>query len=241
MVLLANVFEAFRDTCLKHYSLDLAHFYTAPGLAWKACFRKTRVRLELLTDPDMPLMFERGIQGGMTQVVHRYASANNKYMRDLYDPNKESSYIQYLDANNLYGWAMSQLLPTSKFKWVDIKPSQISALTTSKIKGYLLEVDVRYPTELHDSNNDLPFMCEKMKINKVEKLVPNLRDKKDYIIHIQASDQALKHGLVLEHIHRAIEFNQSDWMKPYIDLNTQLRTLATNDFEKDFFKLMNNS
>ena len=84
-------------------------------------------------------------------------------------------------------------------------------------------------------------MCEKMKINKVEKLVPNLRDKKNYVIHIRALNQALRHGLVLEHIHRVIEFNQSDWMKPYIDFNTQLRTLATNDFEKDFFKLMNNS
>ena len=84
-------------------------------------------------------------------------------------------------------------------------------------------------------------MCEKMKINKVEKLVPNRRDKKNYVIHIRALDQALIHGLVLEHIHRAIEFNQSDWMKPYIDFNTQLRTLTTNNFEKDFFKLMNNS
>ena len=100
---LANVFEAFRDTCLKHYYLDPAHFYTAPGLAWKARLKKTRVRLELLTDPDMLLMFERGIRGGITQAVHRYASANNKYMGDLYDPNKESSYLQYLDANNLYG------------------------------------------------------------------------------------------------------------------------------------------
>ena len=169
-------------------------------------------------------------------------------MGDLYDPNKESSYLQYLDADNLYGWAMSQPLPATKFKWVDIKPSQgeaaqaqISALAASKIKGYLLEVDVKYPTDLHDSHNDLAFVCDKMKINKVEKLVPNLRDKKNYVIHIRALDQALRHGLVLERIHRAIEFNQTDWMKPYIDFNTKLRTAATNDFEKDFFKLMNNS
>ena len=251
-----NVFEAFRDTFLKHYSLHPTHFYIAPGLAWKACLRKTGVRLELLTDPDMLLMFERGIRGGITQAVHRYTSANNEYMGDLYDPNKGSSYIQYLDTNNLYGWAMSQPLPTSKFKWVDIgskgsfgsgatvwpvKPSQISTLTTTKIKGYLLEVDVRYPTELYDSHNDLPFMCERMEINGVEKLIPNLRDKKNYVIHIRALDQALRHGLVLERIHRAIEFNQSDWMEPYIDFNTQLRTLTTNDFEKDFFKLINNS
>ena len=242
MVLLANVFEAFRDTCLEHYSLDPTHFYMAPGLAWKACLKKTRVRLELLTDPDMLLRFERGIRGGITQAVDHYALANNKYMMgDLYNLNKESSYLQYLDANNLYGWAMCQLLPTSKFKWVNIKPSQISTLAASKIKGYLLEVNVRSPTELYDSHNDLSFMSKKMKINKVEKLVPNLRDKKNYIIHIRALDQALTHGLVLERIHKAIEFNQSDWMKPYIDFNTQLRTLATNDFEKDFFKLMNNS
>ena len=136
---------------------------------------------------------------------------------------------------------MSQPLPTSKFKWVDIKPSQISPLATSKIKGYLLEVGVKYPTDLHDSYNDLPFMCDKMKINKVEKLVPNLKDKKNYVIHIRALDQVLRKGLVIERIHRAIEFNQTDWMKPYIDFNTKLRTAATNDFEKDFFKLMNNS
>ena len=140
VVLLANVFEAFRGMCLKHYSLDPAHFYTAPGLAWKACLKKTGVRLELLKDPDMLLMFERGIRGGITQAVHRYALADNKYMGDLYDPNKESSYLQYLDANNLYGWAMSQPLPTGKFEWVDIKPSHISTLAASRIKGYLLPV-----------------------------------------------------------------------------------------------------
>ena len=108
-------------------------------------------------------------------------------------------------------------------------------------RGYLLEVDVKYPKELYDHHNDLPFMCEKIKVNGVEKLVPNLCDKKKYVIHMKALHQALEHGLVLEKIHRAIEFKQSAWMKEYIDFNTKLRTEATNDFEKDFYKLMNNS
>ena len=133
-------------------------------------------------------MFERGIQGGIIQAVHRYTYANNKYMGDLYNPSRELSYLQYLNANNLYGWTMSQLLPTGNFRWVNINPSQIYTLATSKIKGYLLEVDVRYPTELHDSHNDLPFMCKRMEINKVEKLVPDLRDKKNYVIHIRVLD-----------------------------------------------------
>ena len=110
VALLANVFEAFRDTCLKHYKLDPANFYTSPGLAWKACLKHTGIRLELLTDPDMLLMFERGIRGGITQAVHKYASANNKYMGDKFNPNADTTYLQYLDANNLYGWAMSQPL-----------------------------------------------------------------------------------------------------------------------------------
>ena len=162
-------------------------------------------------------------------------------MESKYDPNQESTYIQYLNANNLYGWAMSQPLPTCGFKWVDIQIDEISELAKLKNKGYLLEVDVSYPRSLHDSHNDLPFRCEKMVIGRVEKLVPNLRDWKNYVIHIRALDQALKHGLVLERIHRAIEFNQYPWMKTYIDFNTKLRTAAANDFEKDFFKLMNNA
>ena len=241
VVLLANVFEGFRDTCLKHYKLDPAHFYTSPGQAWHTCLKCTGIKLELLTDPDMLLMFEWGIRGGITQVVRKYASANNKYMRDRFDPKSESSYLQYLDANNLYGWAMSQPLPTGGFKWVDVNPNEISELATRTDKDYILEVDVSYPKDLHDSHNDLPFTCERMEINGVEKLVPNLRDKKNYVIHIQALNQVLQHGLRLDRIHRAIEFDQSIWLKTYIYFNTQLRTAATNDFEKDFFKLMNNS
>ena len=220
MVLLANVFKVFRDTCLRHYSLDLAHFYTSPGLAWKVCLKHTGIKLELLTDPDMLLMFEWGIRGGITQAVRKHASANNKYMGYRFDPKFESSYLQYLDANNLYGWAMSQPLPTGGFKWVYVNPNEISELATRTDKCYVMEVDVSYPRELHNQHNDFPFMCERMEINGVEKLVPNLKDKKNYVIHIQALNQVLQHGLRLDRIHRVIEFNQSPWLKTYIDFNT---------------------
>ena len=112
VILLANVFEAFRGVCLKNYELDSAHFHTAPGLAWKACSKKTRIRLELLLDPDMSLMFERGIRGGITQPVHRWAGTNNPYMGPTYNPDESSKYLQYSDANNLYGWACLNL-----FNW----------------------------------------------------------------------------------------------------------------------------
>ena len=162
-------------------------------------------------------------------------------MGSEYRPCEPTRHLQYLDANNLYGWAMSEQLPTRGFHWVDVDPDEISKLTNFSEKGYLLEVDIHYPRELHNYHNDLPFMCERMVIGRVEKLVPNLYYKKRYVIHIRALDQALKHGLMLERIHRAIEFKQSAWMKEYIDFNTKLRTAATNGFEKDFYKLMNNA
>ena len=186
VILLANVFEAFRKVCLKSYGLDPAHFYTAPGLAWKACLKKTRIRLELLLDPDILSMFERGIRGGITQSVNRWAKANNPHMGSDFAPDKPTRYLQYLDGNNLYGWGNVSTITYWRFKWVSIKPSKISQLAKRKSKGYLLEVDVRYPRELHDSHNDLPFMCERMKINGVEKLIPKLYDKKRYVIHIRA-------------------------------------------------------
>ena len=160
VVLLANVFEAFRKVYLKNYGLDLAHFYTAPRLAWKACLKKTRIRLELLLNPDMLLMFERGVKGAITQSVNRWAKANNPYIGPNFAPDKPTKYLQYLDANNLCGWAMFQPLPARGFKWVSIKPSKISQLTKHKSKGHILEIDIRYRRELHDSHNDLPFMCE---------------------------------------------------------------------------------
>ena len=185
-------------------------------------------------------------QCGITQSIHRWADANNPNMGSEYDKSKPTKYLQYLDTNNLYGWAMSQPLPTGGFHWVEFDESKdlktiIDELSKRKDHGYFLEVDMAYPRELHDYHNDLPFMCAKMKLNGVEKLVPNLYYKKKYIIHIKALKQAIDHGLVLEKIHRAIEFKQSAWMREYIDFNTRLRTTAKNDFEKDFYKLMNNS
>ena len=120
VILLANLFELFRPICLENYGLDPSHFYTAPGLAWKACLKKTGIRLELLLDPDMLLMFEREIRGLIMQSFHRWAAANNPYMGSEHDPSRSTKYLQYLDANNLYGWAMSQPLPTGGFCWIDL-------------------------------------------------------------------------------------------------------------------------
>ena len=162
-----------------------------------------------------------------------------------YNKNMPSSYLMYFDANNLYGWAMCKKLPTDGFKWID----NLSIFTEDFIKnynensdvGYFLEVDIKYPKELFNKHEDLPFLPKREKINKVEKLVTTIEDKEKYVIHIAGLKQTLNHGLVFKRVHRVIEFRQEAWLRPYIDMNTKLRTEAKNYFKKDFFKLMNNS
>ena len=138
-LLLADVFNNFRDMCIKEYELDPAHFLSLPGLAWQACLKKTNIELELLTDYDMLLMVEEGIRGGICHSIHRYVKVNNKYMKN-YNNNEESSYIQYLDGNNLYGWAMSKKLPVNGFKWTDnnetAEPSAKHVINEEFIKNY---------------------------------------------------------------------------------------------------------
>ena len=241
--MLADVFESFRATCLHHYSLDPVHYYTSPGLAWDACLKETGQELQLLHDYDMLMMFERGIRGGMTHIAKRYAEANNKYM-DNYDSNKPSTYIQYLDANNLYFWSMSQPLPTHGFKWLkDLTvDSVINLLERRKTnKGYIFEVDLEYPSKLWIPHKDYPLAPERMIINGVEKLIGSFKPRKNYVVHYQNLRMYLEMGMRLTAVHRGISFYQSPWMEKYIMKNTELRKTAANDFEKDFFKLMNNS
>ena len=162
-----------------------------------------------------------------------------------FDKDVISLYLMYLDANNLYGWAMSQKLPVNGFKWVE----KLSRFNKSLIRdydensdiGYFLEVDIDYPEKLFNPHKDLPFLPERKKVNKVEKLICSTEDKEKFVIHIRVLKQALNYELVLRKVHKVIQFNQEDWLKPYTNMNTKLRKEAKNDFEKDFFKLVNNS
>ena len=263
ILLLADVFENFRETCLQYYKLDPCHYFTSPGLSWDAMLKMTDIKLKLIVDIDMFQFIEKGLRGGVSYIANRYGKANNKYMKE-YDEKAPSKYIMYLDANNLYGWAMSQALPTGGFKWLSqkqIEKINLGKYTDDSKKGLILEVDLEYPTELHNSHNDYPLGPEKVKVTNemlsdyckkiqkkfnissglVHKLIPTLNDKQKYVLHYKNLQSYLNLGLKLNKVHRVLEFNQSPWLKQYIDFNTQKRTNAKNSFEKDFFKLMNNS
>ena len=192
-------------------------------------------------------------------VSHRHAIANNPQMQN-YNPEQPTSFLQYLDSNNLYGWAMSQPMPTGDFHWVEFTEKLLET-PADATNGYIFEVDLAYPHELHKDHNDYPLAPEKMKVTKsmmspyqhrlidelgitsfeTEKLVPNLMDKSRYVLHYRNLQLYLSLGMKITKVHKVLQFNQSPWMQPYIMKNTQLRTTAPNDFEKDFYKLMNNA
>ena len=188
------------------------------------------------------MMFEQGTRGGISHISKRYAEANNKYMKD-FDETKPSTFIQYLDANNLYGWAMSQKLPTHGFKWIDVDKTSVLKLLEKKDtnQGFIFEVDLEYPSLLWKSHNDYPLATERIKIDKVDKLICSFLPKKHYVLNYKNLKQYLEEGMILKKVHRGLKFYQSPWMEPYIRKNTDLRKEAKNAFEKDFFKLMNNS
>ena len=263
ILLLADVFENFRKTCIQYYKLDPANYFSSPGLSWDAMLKMTNIQLELMTDIDMFQFIEKGMRGGISYIANRYGKANNKYM-SKYDENKPSKYIMYLDANNLYGWAMSQYLPTGGFKWLtekQINKINLAQYNEDSNKGLLIEVDLEYPKDLHDLHNDYPLAAERVCVNKdmlseyckriatkynistglVSKLIPTLSNKEKYVLHYRNLQLYLDLGLKINKVHRVLEFNQSPWLKEYINFNTIKRAQAKNSFEKDFFKLMNNS
>ncbi|GFS70105.1 c2H2-type domain-containing protein [Trichonephila clavipes] len=239
VLLLSDIFENFRSVCMKAYNLDPVWYYTAPGLSWDSMLKFTKVKIELLMDYDMYLFIEKGIRGGISQCSNRYARANNKFLPN-FEPSKPQNFLLYLDANNLYGWAMSQYLPLNDFTWVDFL--DVDNIDENGEKGYILEVDLKYPESLHDDHSDLPLAPESSVPPDVKKrLLTTLYPKTNYVAHIRNLKQYLKLGLVLKKVHKILEFHQESWLQPYINMNTQFRTEAENEFEKKFYKLMNNA
>ncbi|GBC28037.2 hypothetical protein RIR_jg2311.t1 [Rhizophagus irregularis DAOM 181602=DAOM 197198] len=270
VLLLADIFQNFREMALKKYGLDPLWYYSTPGFAWDALFLMTGQRLDLITDQDMYMMVEQGLRGGISMVSKRYARANNPGMGEgKWTADKPKSSILYLDANNLYGWAMLQYLPTGNFHWIKEENElsniqrqiESNEIPDDSSEGYILKVKLEYPQALHSQHTDYPLAPERMKVKKewlskkqqeiiarsgqrytpTDKLIPNLFDKDEYVVHYRNLQYYVSQGLVIKKVYEAIKFEQAPWMKPYIEFNTAERAKAKNDFEKDFYKLMNNS
>ncbi|XP_049886984.1 uncharacterized protein LOC126381640 [Pectinophora gossypiella] len=245
VLLLTDIFQNFRKTCKRHYTLDPAFYISAPSLSFDAMLLITGIKLELISDIEITRMIQDGIRGGLCMCSHRYAKANNKYINE-YDESQPESYIVYVDCNNLYGFSMCQYLPYANFRFLlesELNDFNVSSIPDNNAWGYILEVDLLYPDHLHQYHNDLPFCAEKCipPGGKTKKLVPNLYNKYKYVIHYVHLKKCIEHGLILRKIHRVITFRQSAYLKQYIDLNTELRKKATSVFEQDLFKLFNNS
>ena len=228
----------------------------------------TEIELELISDIDMYSSTEKVMIGGISYIAKRFSKANNKYMQ-FYDDKKPSKYIIYLDQNNLYGWAMSQYLPYGRFKWLNQKEidkfclnsTGCNSIEENSSDGYILEVDLEYPDKLQELHNDYLLAPEKLETNHnmlsdycsnianeygiktdgVNKLVPNLGNKCKYVLHYRNLPLYLSLEMKLTKVRRVLKFKHSDWLKKCIDFNTEKRKPAANSFEKDFFKLMNNS
>ena len=209
VLLLADVFEKFINICLEYYGLDPCHYFSCPGLNLDAMLKITGIELELISDIEMHLFIEKGMRGGISYIAKSYSKANNKYMQS-YDANKPSEFITYLDANNLYGWAMSQYLPYSGLKWLSQK-----------------EMSSKYCSNIANKYG--------IKIEGVNKLVPNLGNKRKYVFQYKSLQLYLSLRIKIVGVHRVLKFKQSDWLKKYIDFNTDKRKNAVNSFEKGFF------
>ncbi|XP_075157947.1 uncharacterized protein LOC142231214 [Haematobia irritans] len=250
VLLLTDIFENFRILCKSIHKLDPCQYFTAPGLSYDAMLKlitSDGFSLELLKDVDTYNFIKNGIRGGITQCSKRYHKANNKYMKN-FNPDIVSTFLLYLDVNNLYGWAMQQFLPYGNFKWVaeaDIirDPNVIKNFKFDSPEGYIYEVSISCPPHLHNKFNDLPLAAENKKVggSKHNKLVADLTPKERYTIHYMTLKQCLEQGYVLNEVHRVLTFSQRPWLKEYIDKNNDCRKKTNIAFEKNFFKLLNNA
>ena len=247
--------EKFIKTCLEYYKLDPCHYFSLPGLSWDEMLKMTKIKLDLISDIDMHLFIEKGMRGGISYIAERYNKANNQYMWN-YDSNEENKFITYWDANNLYGWVMIPL-PFSEFDW--LSKEEMNKFDPNKIIennpiGYILEVDLAYPSKLPDMHNDYPLAPEKLEISQnmlskycsnivdeygikvdgVNKLVTNLRNKEKYAIRYRNLQLYLSLGMKLTKIDRVLKFRQPNWLKEYIEFNTDKRKNTLNSFGNFF-------
>ena len=262
-ILLCDVFESFRKLCMDYYGLDSCHYMSLPGFSWDAMLRMTKAQLQYITDIDMYTFIEENLRGGVTTINHRQFKANNTYLED-FDPTLPSSFIHYVDANNLYGASMSAKLPTGNYRWLDQQEIDSIHFMREATDGeicYILEVDLEYPTNLHDLHNDFPLAVESKMIQEDElspinkkflkdnnekfkptkKLCPDLHDKNNYVCSLKNLQLYIKEGLILKKIHRVLTADQSDFLKPYIDFNSAKRQQTNSTFASNFFKLCNNA
>ena len=258
VLLLADIFENFRRVCIKVYKLDPAHFFSAPNLSWDAMLISTEAKLGLLDDIDKLLFFERGIRGGVNGIGEiRHFTANNPLLPS-FASSETTTFGAFFDVTSLYAGTMQQLMPSGDYKWnTSITLQELLDTPTDSPLGYFVEVDFLYPKHLHDAHNGLPLAPEKkiiqqswlsdyaesfgVKPSKTAKLIETLFDKKNYVCHYENLKFYVKHGLVVDRVHRVCEFKQSKWLGVYIEKNTVMRKQADNDFEKAFFKLMSNA
>ncbi|XP_018378151.1 PREDICTED: uncharacterized protein LOC108770891 [Trachymyrmex cornetzi] len=234
VLLLADVFENFRDTCIESYGLDPAYYYTLPGYTLDAMLKYTGIRFELLTDIDMVMFVERGVRGGLSQCSHRYAQANNKYNASSYDPSEPSTYLMYFDMNNLYGWAMSESFPYGEFQWVDdIERFDVMSVSSDSVIGYILEVDLAYPQSVHDAHVDLPFcpIRERPPGKRNVKLLATLYDKERYVVYYRNLQQYIYHGLRITKIyHTDSLIYLLECENVYEDIKRDIARYDTNDY-----------
>ena len=263
---LADVFETFRNISLEQDKLDPAYYLTVPGLAWDSAFKMTGAKVDLLKDIDTYCFIEEGIRGGMTFVNKHHVVSNTPRIPEEYNPSQPETDLIYIDANNLYGNALSKKLPQSNFQWLsreDIESIDFQTFDYSDNVGHLLEVDLEYPTELQDRTEQLPFAPEKCTISHryftewmqeqwkqlsgekifrgCSKLLLTHWNKVNYVVHGELLQFFLQKGMKLTRVHRCLQFHQSAFFEPYITFNSIQRQKAKSSFEKDYYKLRNNS
>jgi hypothetical protein len=261
VLLLADVMSGMRNFMYKHYGLDLFRFISLPHFSWHAALKMTHVSIELFTDPDQYLFIEQSIRGGICQQIYKYARANNPQCPN-YNPNVPDSHLLYYDANNLYGFSMSEPLPVSDYQWVtDLTVDQIMAQDDHADTGYIVQVDLDYPPDIHTDTCEFPLapvhdtinpdelsdvqkqLAEDLdvQVGKTHKLLLTCKPREKYIVHYRLLKFFVQMGMKITKIHRAISFTQSPFLAPYIEFNNNLRKAATTTLGKSIPKLMNNS